>query len=68
MLMAVAGLTFFTNAFALWLISQPHRIKWLQHLTVFHLAVELGIALLLAISVFEMKLTRNFYIDKIYPS
>lgn len=68
MLMAVAGLTFFTNLAALSLLFAPNRIKMLQHLNVFNLAIEVGIGLLLAISVYEMSITRDFYIDKIYKT
>ena len=68
MLMAVAGLTFFTNLAALSLLFAPNRVKMLQHLNVFNLTIEVGIGLLLAVSVYEMSITRDFYIDKIYKT
>lgn len=68
MLMAVAGLTFLTNLASLSLLFAPNRIKMLQHLNVFNLTIEVGIGLLLAISVYEMSITRDFYIDMIYKT
>ncbi len=67
MLMAVASLTFFTNLANMWLLNSS-RTKWLQHVTVFNLAISVCIGLLQAISLFEMATTRDIYIDKIYPS
>lgn len=68
MLMAVAGLTLLTNLAALLLLFYPKHIKMLHHLNVFNLTIEVGIGLLLAISVYEMSITRDFYIEKIYKT
>jgi hypothetical protein len=68
MLMAVAGLTFLTSALAIWLVTKPKLIKWLQHVTVFNMTIEVGIGLIMGISLYEMSITRDVYIDKVYKT
>jgi hypothetical protein len=60
--MAAAGLTFFTNAIAIILLNKPAQISKLQNIVVFNLVIEVGLGLITAMSIYEMSITRDYYI------
>lgn len=60
--MAAAGLTFLTNLAAIFLLTKPGFIKMLLNLEVFNLVIEVSLGLITMMSIYEMSITRDFYL------
>ena len=60
--MAAASLTFLTNLISIILLFKPAHFKKLLNLVVFNLVIEVSLGLITIMSIYEMSITRDFYL------
>jgi hypothetical protein len=65
--MVAAGITFFTNLAAVFLVGKTNHIRSLLNLVVFNLVIEVGMGLITAMSIYEMSVTRDVSIKMVPP-
>ena len=65
--MVAAGITFFTNLAAVFLVGKTNHLRTLLNLVVFNLVIEVGMGLITAMSIYEMSVTRDVSIKMVPP-
>ena len=65
--MIAAGITFFTNLAAVFLVGKTNHLRTLLNLVVFNLVIEVGMGLITAMSIYEMSVTRDVSIKMVPP-